>query len=906
MNIRHGTVDAHVGKSRRRPASRAARPGTVVAAGLPVALAGWSVLPGYRPAPLVPLGLALLGAAVLVLAAQLASADQPRPAPPARVLDLGHHDQPLLGSPEPDGAPPGSPPGRWSDPALVGVGRWLAHWPGIAGVNAASWWAARTGAAGLLCALGLEAAGAPHALAWAAVAAAVVTGTALLPAGRHLVHLSVALVTVVGAGVSLSGLVALGQGHLTGPLLPHAPWWPRSGSLDNVAVQATTTVVLLCLGAVSLPSMNPTSRAGGRKARRALVWAGLGTAVTTWYAAVPALLWTAGLSRGTAGGQGGVVRALVAASGRLLQPLGGGDSRALAQAVLVTACLAGALGLAGGANGVAVAAVGTARAARGGRHGTSGASARAVPAPGGTGLARPALLIIALLGAGAAAGAAVGGLNALALITLGSLAASAMALTALAPPALPRVEHLPGPVRAAVAATWALAVTVAVGSAGPVPLVVVGVTALAGAFAVGWRGQAGGGRATGGWRPHHVALPWSTAAAALVVTAAVTGLEAVPQRGAGAPALWRGLAVVVMGAGVVVLAVFPATWRRRSARLAQAAEELGDTALPAVAGALEALARGEPAELPVSQTAHLQHVARVLEGELSAQHASDEAQRLTEALLTSLRQANRVAVAARSVAQLGTERLERLVERRTTALANVNRHLVDSQLRRRQVMDRTVRVAEGERARIAANLHDGPIQRLAAVGLVLDRCLLRLERSDPEAAHGLVTRARSELSAEIQGLRQMMSELRPPILDQGGLDAALRDHVAAWSAAHGTEARFESIGQASLSADSETVIYRIVQEALANVAKHAKASLTTVVLSASGNGAQVSVRDNGKGFVQSSQPDLLRGGHFGLVVMRERVELAAGRFEVRSAPHTGTEVTVWLPGVPVDEHVGAM
>jgi signal transduction histidine kinase len=91
------------------------------------------------------------------------------------------------------------------------------------------------------------------------------------------------------------------------------------------------------------------------------------------------------------------------------------------------------------------------------------------------------------------------------------------------------------------------------------------------------------------------------------------------------------------------------------------------------------------------------------------------------------------------------------------------------------------------------------------------------------------------------------------------------------------------------------VVYRVVQESLANVAKHARAKLTTVTVAQAGDGVQVAIRDNGRGFNAQSQPDLLRGGHFGLVVMRERVELAAGLFELRSAPRTGTEVMVWLP-----------
>ena len=151
----------------------------------------------------------------------------------------------------------------------------------------------------------------------------------------------------------------------------------------------------------------------------------------------------------------------------------------------------------------------------------------------------------------------------------------------------------------------------------------------------------------------------------------------------------------------------------------------------------------------------------------------------------------------------------------------------------------------------------------------------------------------------------MMSELRPPILDEGGLEAAIRDHVSAWSIATGIEGRFETSNHMALSPNSETVVYRVVQEALANVGKHARASLTTVTLSQSGNGVQIVVRDNGRGFSTLSQPDLLRGGHFGLVVMRERVELAAGRFDVQSAPRTGTEVLFWLPTGSTSEPVEA-
>jgi signal transduction histidine kinase len=369
--------------------------------------------------------------------------------------------------------------------------------------------------------------------------------------------------------------------------------------------------------------------------------------------------------------------------------------------------------------------------------------------------------------------------------------------------------------------------------------------------------------------------------------------------------MWRGLAVVVMGAGVVLLAVAPATSRLRVEHLAHTASVLSDKALPALTGALDALASGGTRRSAVAELSELKAATRQLETELAAYRAPDEMFTLTQALIGTSNQVLRLAAGVDAVARLDARRLEELVEERIASLSHVNRNLVDSQWRRRQLLDRTVRVAEGERARIAANLHDGPIQRLAALGLVLDRCTLRLDREDSGGALDLVKRARQELSQEIHSLREMMSELRPPILDEGGLDAALRDQLAGWSATTGVESRFEASEHDRLTPDIETVVYRVVQEALTNVAKHARASLAMVSLSQSGKGLKVAVWDNGKGFNPRSQQEMLRNGHFGLVVMRERVELASGRFEVKSAPLTGTQVIVWVPFSSTREPVEA-
>ena len=526
----------------------------------------------------------------------------------------------------------------------------------------------------------------------------------------------------------------------------------------------------------------------------------------------------------------------------VLGPLGGPDALSTARWLIFVACLAGAFGAAGAATGVAGQVLSAVRTAGSGRHVTPVLDSD-VPAPP---VARrgpqghPA--IVAAAGTGLLAGAvALAGPRPWLVVAVGALAASALALSALAPPLSAPAPAPPRPLRLTVALVWAVSVAGILGSAGAWPLAGAGALAAAGALLA---------------RPARL--------------------------------------------GAAMTAVFGPSRRRRHQQLKQARALRGS--LPGLASALEALAAGEQPRIPVSELAELKAAVRPLEAALAGDWEPERVDGTT-ALVDAAKQVARLAASVEAVARLDGNRLEELVEVRIGALAHANRNLVDSQWRRRQLLDRTVRVAEEERARIAANLHDGPIQRLAALGLVLDRCRLRMDRDDKNGARDLVKRARTELSEEIRSLRQMMSELRPPILDEGGLEAALQDHLSSWSATSGIETRFEATSHGLLSLDSETVVYRVVQEALANVAKHSRAELTTVTMSQSGNGVQVVVRDNGKGFDAPSQPDLLRGGHFGLVVMRERVELASGRFEIHSAPRTGTEVMVWLPTISAHEPV---
>jgi signal transduction histidine kinase len=745
--------------------------------------------------------------------------------------------------PHPMGPAPPEIAESWSDPAVLSIDHWLVRGRAVAGAGAISWWVARLGAAGLLSALAFGAVGTHHGAGIAAAAVVTLALVSVAPGGRYLAAAALGVVAGAGALIAVSGTVALARGQLATSLLPTERGLPAAGSVATTTVQVATTVALLCLGAACLLAAMPAVSGGvGRQARRAM-WAVAGTAVPGWGLAVPALVRAGGLSSTTVAVLG-APRALTTALSAALGPLGGPDAAQMARWLVFATCLAGAFGAAGAGTGLAYKALFTV-----GPLGSGGQRApvelEGTPLAAGARLMARGAVAAATITGLLAGGAALVGQRPWLVVALGVLALTALALGALAPPGPPGHRRLPRSVRTAVATVWALAVAGALAAAGPWAVAAAGLVALTGAIAAG------------------------------------------PER-----------------LRAAIAAVFASTRHQQAKQLGYAARILAERAIPALSAALDAVAVGEEPRLPANELAELRTAVRPLEAALASDWCSPRLAGMTEALVDASRQVAHLAAAVDAVARLDNYRLEELVEVRIGALAHANRNLVDSQWRRRQLLDRTVRVAEEERARIAANLHDGPIQRLAALGLVLDRCRLRLDRDDQNGARDLVKRARTELSEEIRSLRQMMSELRPPILDEGGLEAALQDHLSAWSATSGIESRFEAGPHGVLSLDSETVVYRVVQEALANVAKHSRADFTTVSMSQLGHGVQVVVRDNGRGFDAPSQPDLLRGGHFGLVVMRERVELASGRFEIHSAPRTGTEVIVWLPTVSASEPVG--
>ena len=226
--------------------------------------------------------------------------------------------------------------------------------------------------------------------------------------------------------------------------------------------------------------------------------------------------------------------------------------------------------------------------------------------------------------------------------------------------------------------------------------------------------------------------------------------------------------------------------------------------------------------------------------------------------------------------------------------------LEQAQSDRKLLLDRTVNAGEQERIRLAANLHDGPIQRLTSVSLTLDRASLRLDRGDTVVAGDLLERGQGELQREVDALRRMMCQLRPPILDEAGFEDGVKDLVEDFAQRSQVVGRVSGALLLPLAPDTETALYRVVQEALWNVAKHADATTVEVELRDLGGIVELSVTDDGQGFRPASSTSLLRDGHFGLVGMRERLASAGGVLVVESVPGAGTRLTARVPR-PADQ-----
>ncbi len=209
---------------------------------------------------------------------------------------------------------------------------------------------------------------------------------------------------------------------------------------------------------------------------------------------------------------------------------------------------------------------------------------------------------------------------------------------------------------------------------------------------------------------------------------------------------------------------------------------------------------------------------------------------------------------------------------------------------------RLIQSQEEERRHIARELHDQMGQYIAAVSLAL----LSLDRPEIDANElrervGHLRGLTREISREVH---RISFRLRPGMLGELDLCRALARQVEEWRQQSGIDAEFYSagLGEIRMPAFVETTVYRVVQEALTNVLKHAQASRVSVLLTREARGLSLVVEDNGRGFeVQPVQSSAVTEKSMGLAGIRERAELAGGSAQVESEPGRGTSIFVRIP-----------
>jgi signal transduction histidine kinase len=214
----------------------------------------------------------------------------------------------------------------------------------------------------------------------------------------------------------------------------------------------------------------------------------------------------------------------------------------------------------------------------------------------------------------------------------------------------------------------------------------------------------------------------------------------------------------------------------------------------------------------------------------------------------------------------------------------------------------SIAATERERGRWARELHDESLQSLAGLRVLLSAA----RRGNPEEVERLLSQGIEQVDGAIAEMRRLIADLRPSALDELGLGAALEalGERTSMGGRIGVEMEIDLDSHASsdvarLASEVEDTVYRLVQEALNNAVQHGESSRVTVVVGESGRKLRVRVADDGQGF----DPTVTSGG-FGLIGMRERINLAGGTFEVKSAPGEGTTILAELPARYRDEAGG--
>jgi signal transduction histidine kinase len=208
---------------------------------------------------------------------------------------------------------------------------------------------------------------------------------------------------------------------------------------------------------------------------------------------------------------------------------------------------------------------------------------------------------------------------------------------------------------------------------------------------------------------------------------------------------------------------------------------------------------------------------------------------------------------------------------------------------RRLLLERLEAAQEEERRRIAAGIHDESIQVLSAADLRVQALQTFVQ---PDQARAELAELHDKLQQEVDGLRHLLFELRPPVLDHDRLGAALEEYL---SSVPGPAFAIRDGLSTPVPIEVRAVLFRIAQEAVTNVRKHSGAETMEIALTEERGGVRMRVGDDGAGFEPSAVREPPRAGHIDLPTMFERAEVAGGRCSIETAPRRGTTVDCWMP-----------
>ena len=251
--------------------------------------------------------------------------------------------------------------------------------------------------------------------------------------------------------------------------------------------------------------------------------------------------------------------------------------------------------------------------------------------------------------------------------------------------------------------------------------------------------------------------------------------------------------------------------------------------------------------------------------------------------------------------------LDELSQARVEAQQRLDEERTRQEELRRQLLHQTVLAQEEERQHIARELHDEAAQAMTALSWKLaavEQALPNTHSTGHNEVHNRLGDLRQLTQQVMDNLRQLTARLRPAVLDELGLVPALITYADDCSSRYPFSVDVDITGQRRrLSSEIETTLYRIAQEALTNVAKHAQATRARIQLHFEPHEVTLHIGDDGVGMdVETAQRAAACGKGWGLAGICERVELAKGSLDIESSPGAGTELSVWVPVPPLPHH----